>query len=271
MLTVLGYEFMQHALAAAVLAGIACGVVGTYVVVRRMVFVSGGISHATFGGVGLALWLGFNPILGAVAFALAAAMGMGVVTRRTRLSEDASIGVLWVTGMALGVIFAGLAAGYTPDLFSYLFGNILTVLASELQLMLVLDGVIVATVLAFYKEFQAISFDEEFSRVAGVPAGALQLVLLALIALTIVTVIRVVGIVLVIALITIPPSIARQYTTTLSGMMRLSMVLGVALSVCGIALSYVLDVPSGATIVLLGGVVLALVLLAKRLRSARSA
>jgi len=268
---VLGYQFMQHALAAAVLAGVACGVVGTYVVVRRMVFVSGGISHATFGGVGLALWLGFSPILGAVAFALAAAMGMGVVTRRTRLSEDAGIGVLWATGMALGVVFAGLAAGYTPDLFSYLFGNILTVLGSELRMMLVLDAVIVVTVLAFYKEFQAVSFDEEFSRVAGVPAGALQLVRLALIARTIVTVIRVVGIVLVIALITIPPSIARQFTASLRSMMLLAVVLAVALSICGIGLSYVLNVPSGATIVLLNGIVLAFVLLAKRLRGARPA
>jgi len=268
---VLGYQFMQHALAAAVLAGVACGVVGTYVVVRRMVFVSGGISHATFGGVGLALWLGFSPILGAVAFALAAAMGMGVVTRRTRLSEDAGISVLWATGMALGVVFAGLAAGYTPDLFSYLFGNILTVLKSELRMMLVLNAVIVATVLAFYKEFQAVSFDEEFSRVAGVPAGALQLVLLALIALTIVTVIRVVGIVLVIALITIPPSIARQFTSTLRGMMLLAVALAVALSVCGIALSYALNVPSGATIVLLSGAVLGLVLLGKRVRPPRPA
>ncbi len=271
MLAVLSYQFMQHALAAAVFAGIACGMVGTFVVVRRMVFVSGGISHATFGGVGLALWLGFNPILGAVGFAVAAAMGIGVVTRRTRLSEDAAIGVLWAAGMALGVVFAGLAAGYTPDLFSYLFGNILTVLSSELRMMLVLDAVIIITIFAFYKEFQAVSFDDEFSRVAGVPAGTLQLLLLALVALTIVAVIRVVGIVLVIALVTIPSSIARQYTSTLSRMMLLSVVLAVSLSVCGIALSYVLNAASGATIVLLGSAILGLVLVMKRLRGARPA
>ena len=271
MLSVLSYDFMQNALAAGVLAGIACGVVGTYVVVRRMVFISGGVSHATFGGIGLAYLLGFNPMLGALLFAVAAALGMGVITRKTKLSEDTGIGVLWATGMALGVIFVGLASGYAPDLFSYLFGNILTVQRGELLMMLVLDGVIIATVLAFYKELLAVSFDEEFARVEGIPTATLQMVLLGLIALTIVTVIRVVGIVLVIALLTIPPAIARQYTASLSSMMRLAVAVSVGLSVCGIALSYLLNLASGATIILLSGVVLLIVLLTRRVRTGRAA
>ena len=267
MFSILTYDFMQNALAAGVLAGIACGVVGTYVVVRRMVFVSGGISHATFGGIGLAYLLGFNPILGALLFAIAAAIAMGHVTRRTKLSEDTGIGVLWATGMALGVVFVGLSSGYAPDLFSYLFGNILTVQRSELLMMLVLDGVIIATVLALYKELLAVSFDEEFARVQGIPVDTLQTVLLGLIALTIVTVIKVVGIVLVIALLTIPPAIARQYTKSLSGMMRVAVVIGVSLAICGIALSYLLNLASGATIILLGSVTLMAVLLTQKLRA----
>jgi zinc transport system permease protein len=271
MLSVLGYDFMQNALAAGILAGIACGMVGTYVVVRRMVFISGGVSHATFGGIGLAYLLGFNPILGALLFAVTAALGMGVVTRKTKLSEDTGIGVLWATGMALGVIFIGLSSGYAPDLFSYLFGNILTVQRGELLMMLVLDAVIIATVLVFYKEFLALCFDEEFARVEGVPTARLQMVLLGLIAITIVAVIRVVGIVLVIALLTIPPAIARQYTRSLSHMMRLAVAVSVGLSVCGIALSYLLNLASGATIILLGSASLLTVLLTRRVRAGRAA
>lgn len=264
MITVLQYDFMQHALAAGLLVSVACGVVGTYVVVRRMVFISGGVSHATFGGIGLAYFLGFNPITGALVFAVSAAMAMGLLARRMRLSEDTGIGVLWATGMALGVVFVGLSKGYAPDLFSYLFGNILTVQQSELVLMVALDVVIVAVVAALYKEFLAISFDEEFSQAEGVPTGLLHLVLLGLVALTIVMVIRVVGIVLVIALLSIPPAIARQYTHKLSTMMWLAVGVGVVLSIGGIALSYILDLGSGATIILFGGFVLLLVMLERR-------
>ena len=267
MVSALHYTFMQNALAAGILAGVACGVVGTYVVVRRMVFISGGISHTTFGGIGLAYLLGFNPLLGALLFAIIAALAMGHVTRRTKLSEDTSIGVLWATGMALGVVFIGLSSGYAPDLFSYLFGNILTVQTDELFIMLLLDGVIIATVLALYKELLAVCFDEEFAKVQGVPVDMLQTVLLGLIALTIVTVIKVVGIVLVIALLTIPPAIARQYTKSLSRMMRLAVVVGVSLAICGIALSYMLNLASGATIILLGSLALMVVLLIQKLRA----
>jgi len=265
-LSLLQYDFIQNALAAGLLAGIACGVVGTYVVVRRMVFISGGLSHATFGGIGMAYYLGFNPLTGALLFAILGALGIGAASQKTRLSEDTTIGVLWASGMALGVVFVGLASGYAPDLFSYLFGNILTVQRGELLTMLALDAVILAIVLVFYKEFLAVSFDEEFTRVEGVPARALDLLLLGLVALTIVTVIRVVGIVLVIALLTIPPAIARYYTASLSRMMLLSSVIGVALSVAGLALSYALNIASGATIILLGSLTLLVVLTTPRLR-----
>ena len=256
MLEVLQYEFMQNALIAGLLASVACGIVGVYVVVKRLVLISGGIAHASFGGVGLGYLLGINPVLGAMFFAIAFALGMGLVTKRTRLPEDSAIGILWATGMALGIIFIGLSPGYAPDLFSYLFGNILTVPAFDLALMLILDAVIIILVLLLYKEFLVLSFDEEFSTVVGVPTERLYLLLLCLIALTVVVLIRVVGIILVIALLTIPAVLARQFTHSIKKMMLLSILAGAAFTFSGLWLSYLLDLASGATIILVSGIVL---------------
>ena len=250
MFEVFQYQFMQNALLAGLLAAIACGIVGVYVVAKRIVFISGGIAHASFGGVGLGYFLGMSPVLGATFFALASALGMGLVSRRTSLPEDTTIGILWALGMALGVIFIGLAPGYAPDLFSYLFGNILTVPTSDLVFMLVLDIIIIATVWLFYKEFLVISFDEEYGLVAGVPTEILYLVMLSLIALTVVVLIRVVGIILVIALLTIPAALARQFTHSLSKMMLLAAGIGALFTFGGLWLSFVLDLASGATIIL---------------------
>jgi len=247
---------MRHALFAGLLAAVACGVIGVYVVVKRMVSISGGISHASFGGVGLGYLVGISPVLGAVFFTLASALGMGLVIRRTRLPEDAAIGILWAIGMALGVIFIGLTPGYAPDLMSYLFGNILTVPASDLILMLILDAVIVLVVIALYKEFLAISFDEEFSTVVGIPVEALYLLLLSMIALTVVVLMRVVGIILLIALLTIPATLARQFTHDLRKMMLLAVLFGALFAFGGLWLSYEFDLASGAVIVLLSGAVL---------------
>ena len=256
MMEVLQYEFMQNALIAGLLAAIACGIVGVYVVVKRLVFISGGIAHASFGGIGLGYLLGINPVLGAMFFAIASALGMGLVTKRTKLSEDTAIGIMWATGMALGIVFIGLAPGYTPDLFSYLFGSILTVPTFDLILMLILDVIIIAIVLLFYKEFLLLAFDEEFSTVAGVPTQRLYLLLLCLIALTVVVLIRVVGIILVIALLTIPAALARQFTHSLKKMMLLSILAGAVFTFSGLWLSYLLDLASGATIILVAGIVL---------------
>ncbi|TET67247.1 MAG: metal ABC transporter permease [Dehalococcoidia bacterium] len=256
MLEVLQYQFMQNALMAGLLAAVACGIVGVYVVVKKIVFISGGIAHASFGGIGLGYLLGINPVLGAMFFAVASALGIGLVTRRTRLPEDTAIGILWAMGMALGVIFIGLSPGYAPDLFSYLFGNILTVPVSDLILMLILDAVIIIIVFLFYKEFLFLSFDEEFSTVAGVPTERLYLLLLCLVALTVVVLIRVVGIILVIALLTIPAALARQFTHSLKKMMLLAVLAGAVFTFLGLWLSYLLDLASGATIILVSGTVL---------------
>ncbi|MBA7482024.1 hypothetical protein ES707_17504 [subsurface metagenome] len=236
MLEVLQYQFMQNALLAGLLAAIACGIVGVYVVVKKIVFISGGIAHASFGGIGLGYLLGINPVLGAMAFTIASSLGIGLVIRRTRLPEDTAIGILWAMGMALGIIFIGLAPGYAPDLFSYLFGNILTVPFFDLMLILILDVVIIALVALLYKEFLYLSFDEEFSTISGVPTEGLYLLLLCLVALTVVVLIRVVGIILVIALLTIPAALARQFTHSLKKMMLLAILAGVCFSLsadCG--------------------------------------
>ncbi|OIP27094.1 MAG: hypothetical protein AUK00_02840 [Dehalococcoidia bacterium CG2_30_46_9] len=247
-------EILKNPIIAGILASIACGIVGAYVVVKRIVFISGGISHASFGGIGLGYFLGIDPILGALVFSLVSAVTMGMVSRRTRLSEDTAIGILWAIGMAIGILFVYLTPGYAPDLMSYLFGDILFVSSQEMILMLILDIIIGLVVFLLYKELLAISFDEEFSTVAGLPTERLYLILLCLVALTVVVLIRVVGIILVIALLTIPAAMARQFTHSFKKMMLLSVLWGIVFTQCGLWLSYLLDWPSGATIILVAGI-----------------
>ena len=247
---------MQKALCAALLASVACGIIGCYVVVKRMVFISGGIAHASFGGVGLGIFVGISPVLGALLFTPAAAVIMGLVTKKTRLPEDTAIGILWSLGMALGIIFIGLASGYVGNPFSFLIGNILLVSSFDIILMIILDVVIVLVTVLFYKEFLAISFDEEFGTVIGVPTGILYLLLLCLIALTVVMLIRVVGIILVIALLTFPAVMARRFTHNLKLMMLLAVIFSAVFTFGGLWLSTELDIASGATIIIFSGIVL---------------
>ncbi len=251
---ILQYGFMQRALMAGILVSITCGVIGTYVVVRRMVFISGGISHSAFGGIGLGYLVGIDPVLGAMLFAIGSALGIGAISRRTRLPEDTAIGILWAVGMALGIIFIGLSPGFAPDLFGYLFGNILSVSFSDLIIMVALTALILVVVSLLFKEFLSLSFDEEFAKVSGVPTGWLYLILVVLIALSVVVLIRAVGIILLIALLTIPAAISRQFVSSLKKMMLLSILLSIVFVVSGLWLSYVLDLASGATIILFSGV-----------------
>ena len=251
---ILQYGFMQRALMAGILISITCGVIGTYVVVRRMVFISGGISHSAFGGIGLGYLVGIDPVLGAMLFAIVSALGIGAISKRTRLPEDTAIGILWAVGVALGVIFIGLSPGFAPDLFGYLFGNILSVSFSDLIIMMALTALILVVVSLLFKEFLSLSFDEEFAKVSGVPTGRLYLILLVLIALSVVVLIRAVGIILLIALLTIPAAISRQFVSSLKKMMILSTLLSIVFVVSGLWLSYVLDLASGATIILFSGI-----------------
>ncbi len=241
---------MRNALIAAILVSIACGIVGTFVVIKKIVFISGGIAHAAFGGIGLGYLLRVNPVLTAIPFSLLAAIGIGTISKKAKISEDAAIGILWTVGMALGILFIGLSPGYAPNLFSYLFGSILTVPFSDIIIMIILDVIIIAIVSIFYKEFQALSFDEEFTEISGVPTKFLYLLLLCLVALSIIVLIRVVGIILVIALLTIPTTIVRQFTNRLKYLIIFSTIGAIFLTIAGLWLSYLWNLPSGATIVL---------------------
>ncbi len=249
----LQFEFMRNALMAGILVSISCGIIGSLVVINRMVFISGGIAHASYGGIGLALYAGFSPTLGAMIFAVAGSMIMGVCSVKNKHRADTIIGVLWAVGMALGIILVDLTPGYNVDLMSYLFGSILAVPMTDIWVIIPLDIIILLTILIFYKEFLAISYDEEFAFVVGVPARALYFLLLGLTALSVVMTIRVVGLILVIALLTIPPYIAEKYTRSLGRMMLLSSVLGVLFTVTGLWLSYYYGITSGATIIMVAG------------------
>jgi len=255
MIEIIGYGFMRNAIIAALLASIACGIVGVYVVVKRIVFISGGIAHAAFGGIGLGYFLGLNPVLGVIPFSIASALSMGIVSRRTKIPEDTAIGILWATGMALGIILVALTPGYAPDLFGYLFGSILTVSRSDIMLMLLLDAVIIGVVALYHHEFEAICFDEEYATAIGLRTERLYLLLLCLIALTVVALIRVVGVILVIALLTMPAAISRRFSVRMHGMIVRSVALSAILTFCGLLLAYLFNLPSGATIVLVSACV----------------
>ena len=256
------HSFLRHALLAGVLASIACGVVGSYVVVRRLTDLAGGIAHCVLGGMGLALylqkvhgWHGFHPRYGALAAALVAAVIIGLVSLRAREREDTVISALWAIGMATGVLFISRTPGYHEDLMSYLFGNILMVSSGDLWLMAGLDVLVVSVGLLCYNQFQAVCFDEEFARVRGLRVEFYYLLLLCLTALTVVLLVTVVGIVMVIALLTLPVAVAGFFSKTLRQMMVLAAGLSMALTTTGFALSYQADLPGGATIIVLAGVV----------------
>jgi zinc transport system permease protein len=265
MIEALQFSFMRHALLAGVLVSVACGVIGTLVVINRIVFISGGIAHAAYGGIGLGYYFGFNPVLGAIVFSLTTALGMGAVQRRTRQRVDTIIGVMWAIGMALGIILVDLTEGYKADLMSYLFGSILAVPRGDLWIMLALDLIIVTVVALLYKELLAVSFDETFSTVENVPVDALHMLLLCLIALTVVMMMRVVGLIMVIALLTIPAAISGQFVRDMKRMMLFASILGALFTTAGLWLSYVLNLTSGATIILTAGMAYAVSLAARPL------
>ena len=267
MIEALQFGFMRNALLAGVLVSIACGIIGTLVVINRIVFVSGGIAHAAYGGIGLGYFFKFNPVLGAIVFSVAAAVGMGAVQRKTRQRADTIIGVMWAIGMALGIILVDLTEGYKADLMSYLFGSILAVPSGDLLIMLALDLIIITLVALFYKELLAISFDETFATVENVPVDAIHMLLLCLIALTVVMMMRVVGLIMVIALLTMPAAISGQFVKDMKRMMVLASILGVLFTTTGLWLSYFLNLTSGATIILVAGTAYLLSLVVKPLMS----
>lgn len=264
MLDVLSFDFMQNALAAGLLVAIACGVMGSFVVVNRLSGVAGGIAHASYGGVGLACFLGFSPMLGSLGFAILCAMLMGFLTWRDRERADTLIGVIWAFGMALGVILTDLTPGYSGDMMSFLFGSILTVPTELLYFMIALLAVILATVSIFFKRLLAISYDPEFSCVRGERVLPLYMMLIVLVALTVVMAVQAVGLILVIALLTLPAFIAETYSKSLVSMMAIATVISAVLVICGLFVAYTFNLVTGPVIILLGAILYLVHLVVKK-------
>jgi zinc transport system permease protein len=246
----LQYEFMRNAVVAALFASMICGIIGSFVVVNRLVFLAGGIAHAAYGGIGIAFFFGIPYIYGTIGVSLAAAFLMTAVAVRAKNRSDTFIGVLWAVGMAMGVILLDLTPGYHADLMSYLFGSILAVPSADIWWMSGLGAVTLAITVFYYRDILAISYDAEFAKLRGVPVNLLYFVFIALVAVSIVFIIRVVGLILVIALLTIPPSIAEKYVRSLMMMMILSVILSMLFNMTGLWVSYNYNLTSGATIIM---------------------
>ena len=244
------YDFMRNALYASLLVGVACGLIGTLVVLNRIVFLGGGIAHAAYGGIGLAYYFGQDPMLGAILFSILSALGMGLVHLRTKARSDTLIGVMWSIGMAIGIIFVSLTPGFKADLMSYLFGSLLAVSSADLRVMAVVVLLVIAFVVLLYRSLQAISFDETFSTVRNLPVAVLYLVMLVMIGLTVVVAMRVVGLIMVIAMLTIPPATANLFLKDMKGMMLLSIGLGWLVSTVGLIVSFALNLQAGSVIIL---------------------
>ena len=249
MIDLLHYTFFQNALLGACLASIVCGIIGTYIVAHRLVFISGGITHASFGGIGLGVFLGINPILSATLFAILSAFGVEYMAQKEHVREDSAIALFWTFGMSVGIICCFLTPGFIPDLPSFLFGSILTIDTSDLLFLAVLAVVVIIFVALCYRAVLSVAFDRTFALSQGLPVRAIEYVMMALIAMTIVSTLRMVGIVLSLSLLTIPQMTANLFTCHFKRMILLSIGFGWIDCLLGLSLSYLLNVPSGATII----------------------
>lgn len=249
MLDLLNYTFFQHAILGSLFASIACGIIGTYIVTRRLVFISGGITHASFGGIGIGLFTGISPILSAAIFAVLSAFGVEWLSKREDMREDSAIAVFWTFGMAIGIIFSFLSPGFAPDLSAFLFGNILTITSTDIWVLIGLSALLVLFFTIFLKPIMYIAFDREFARSQHLPVLFFEYILMMFIALTIVACLRMIGIVLAISLLTLPQMTANLFTQSFKKIIWLSILFGYAGCLGGLCLSYELQVPSGASII----------------------
>ena len=263
MLEVLQYDFIQNALIAGVLISIAAGIIGSLVVVNKITFLTGGIAHSSYGGIGLAIYLGLPVLFGATVFAVLTAVIIAFITLNNRNRIDAIIGMMWASGMAIGIIFVDLTPGYNVDLMSYLFGSIIAVSNDDLIYMTTLDVFIVCTVVFFYKQILAVSYDSEFATLRGINVKFFYTLILILAALCVVAAIKAVGLILVIALLTIPTYLAESFASRLSTMMIISSILATIFTILGLVVSYIYDISSGASIIMVAVVILAFVKLIK--------
>jgi len=243
------YQFLQNAFFAGILASVVCGIIGVIIVEKKLVMMSGGIAHTSYGGVGLGYLMGFEPIIGAFLFAICAALGIGYIKRKGGARSDVVIGLFWSLGMALGILFIALMPGYPPDLSSYLFGSILSVTKSDLYLMISITLIVILVIVSLYSYWKAYLFDEEFALIIGLKTAFMEYLLLVLVAMTVVVLIRVVGIILVLALLTAPAATAGMLTSNLKNRMLYAILFGIVFCLAGLWISYALNIASGAAIV----------------------
>lgn len=249
LIELLQYTFFQHALLGSLFASIACGIIGTYIVTRRLVFISGGITHASFGGIGIGLYTGISPILSAAIFSVLSAFGVEWLSKRKDMREDSAIAVFWTFGMAIGIIFSFLSPGFAPDLSAFLFGNILTITRADIVVLAVLSLLLIAFFSIFLSPIIYIAFDREFARSQRIPVVLFEYILMMFIALTIVACLRMIGIVLAMSLLTIPQLTANLFTVSFKRIILLSILFAYIGCVGGLLLSYQLQIPSGAAII----------------------
>jgi len=266
MLEALSYEFMQNALIAGILVRLVSGIMGSLIVANRIVFLAGGIAHAAYGGIGIAIFTGIPIFLGTSVFAVIAAIIMAFVTMKQKENIDTFIGLIWAVGMAIGIILVDLTPGYNVDLMSYLFGSILAVNREDLYFMGALFGIILFVISFWYRNILAVSYDSEYASLSGINVRFFYTLILILSALTVVIAIKVVGLILVIALLTIPIYIAQKLSSSLYSMMMISGVIASLFTVIGLWLSYSFNLTSGATIILVSAVSLILFMLLSKLK-----
>lgn len=261
MIEALEFDFMRHALVAGIIVSITAGIIGSLIVVNRMVFLAGGIAHAAYGGVGLAVYFGLPVFLITGAFSIVVALILAAITFHTRHRSDSAIGLIWAVGMAFGIILIDLTPGYQADLMSYLFGSILAVPREDLWIMGGVMFVVIALIFLFYRDFLALSYDQEFAMLRGVNVRFIYALMLVLAAISVVMAIQAVGLIMVIALLTIPTYIAEKISSTLAQMMLYSGALALLFTLIGLWLSYYFNLTSGASIILVAALGLSIFML----------
>lgn len=243
------YTFFRNAVLGSLFASIACGIIGTYIVSRRLVFISGGITHASFGGLGIGFYFSLPPILSAMVFSVLSAFGIQWLSRKQGVREDSAIAVFWSLGMAVGILLTFLSPGYAPNLSEYLFGNILTITGTDIIALVILSAIIILFFALFFHDIVSVSFDTEYAKTRRIPTQFIEYSMMLFIAITIVLSIRLVGIVLLMSLITVPQMTANLFTVKYSKIITLSVILSFIGCIVGLLLSYYLNVPSGAFII----------------------
>lgn len=248
MIEILHDELIRNAILSLILLSALSGTIGSYVVSRRIVMLAGGIAHSAFGGVALGILIGVSPFLTAIPFSIISAILIGLLVMRGKGEEDVAIAVIWTLGMSLAVIFMKISSGYTSEVASYLFGTLIAVSSQELIFMTLTTLLILLLSYLFHKEFEFISFDDEFAKLSGVPAEFFFILLLSLSALSVVVLMKSIGILLMMASLCIPPAIAKNFSRDLREMIFLSFLISLNLSLFGFLLSYLLNMPPSAMI-----------------------